>query len=177
MALSDCYQCWETPCKCGHDYMDWTEKDLKGQIAMLQGVLHSKQTKEASKLAGEEMVRYEIRDLIPVRVKYYHGTSVKVQALDAPTYSMFKHRRLQETSGHFQFDPADGKCISGSGDKPWAFSVSIKIGEGPDDWTYSLSAFNTNEFAAPHYDANIRVEFIIRDRVVYLPKCTLLEPE
>jgi hypothetical protein len=26
--LSDCEKCWETPCKCGYDYKDWTEEAL-----------------------------------------------------------------------------------------------------------------------------------------------------
>lgn len=42
MAMSDCTKCWDTPCRCGHDYAHWTEKDLEDQIKMLQGVLAGK---------------------------------------------------------------------------------------------------------------------------------------
>jgi hypothetical protein len=42
MAMSDCIKCWDTPCRCGHDYKDWSEKALEDQIAMLQGVLAMK---------------------------------------------------------------------------------------------------------------------------------------
>lgn len=39
MGMSDCIKCWDTPCRCGHDYQHWSEKDLVEQITMLQGVL------------------------------------------------------------------------------------------------------------------------------------------
>lgn len=42
MGMSDCVKCWDTPCRCGHDYKDWTEKALEEQIAMLQKVLDEK---------------------------------------------------------------------------------------------------------------------------------------
>lgn len=42
MAMSDCIKCWDTPCRCGLGYQEWSEKDLKDQIAMLQKVLESK---------------------------------------------------------------------------------------------------------------------------------------
>lgn len=28
MALSDCPECWNTPCTCGHEYKDWRLEDL-----------------------------------------------------------------------------------------------------------------------------------------------------
>lgn len=43
MAMSDCVECWETPCACGHDYEHWSVKRLQDQIAMLQRVLTRKQ--------------------------------------------------------------------------------------------------------------------------------------
>jgi len=43
MALSDCVNCWETPCVCGHDYKDWSEEKIEKQIEMLENVLKSKQ--------------------------------------------------------------------------------------------------------------------------------------
>ncbi len=42
MGMSDCVKCWDTPCRCGHDYEDWSEKALEDQIAMLQKVLDKK---------------------------------------------------------------------------------------------------------------------------------------
>ena len=43
MGMSDCIKCWETPCVCGHDYLDWSVDRLEGQIKMLQGVLAAKE--------------------------------------------------------------------------------------------------------------------------------------
>lgn len=42
MGMSDCIKCWDTPCRCGHDYAHWSEKDLEAQIKMLQEVLTMK---------------------------------------------------------------------------------------------------------------------------------------
>ena len=42
MSLSDCPKCWNTPCRCGHEYEGWTPKELREQIAMLQRVLARK---------------------------------------------------------------------------------------------------------------------------------------
>ena len=42
MSLSDCAKCWDTPCTCGHEYRDWTEKRLEDQITMLKAVLEAK---------------------------------------------------------------------------------------------------------------------------------------
>lgn len=44
MSLSDCSQCWSTPCTCGHEYRYWPEEDLYAQIKMLVGVLTVKQS-------------------------------------------------------------------------------------------------------------------------------------
>lgn len=42
MALSDCVDCWDTPCTCGSDYQSWTQERLLKQIEMLQRVLSRK---------------------------------------------------------------------------------------------------------------------------------------
>ena len=42
MSLSDCPECWNTPCRCGHEYESWTPADLRSQIAMLERVLARK---------------------------------------------------------------------------------------------------------------------------------------
>jgi len=31
MALSDCVECWQTPCVCGHDYKCWS-KSQKNEL-------------------------------------------------------------------------------------------------------------------------------------------------
>lgn len=40
--ISDCPECWETPCVCGHQYQSWPEERLRRQIETLQKVLASK---------------------------------------------------------------------------------------------------------------------------------------
>lgn len=50
MALSDCVKCWETPCRCGHDYRNWSEKALLEQIEMLKKVLEEKTKKNFTSL-------------------------------------------------------------------------------------------------------------------------------
>lgn len=44
MSLHDCEECWEITCVCGHQYRNWSIKDLEKQIAMLQAVLAKKKT-------------------------------------------------------------------------------------------------------------------------------------
>lgn len=50
MALSDCIECWDTPCICGYDYRSWSEEKLQSQIKMLQNVLELK--KKAREKSG-----------------------------------------------------------------------------------------------------------------------------
>ena len=42
MSLSACAKCWETPCRCGHDYKSWSIDQLNEQIAMLTRVRDEK---------------------------------------------------------------------------------------------------------------------------------------
>lgn len=42
MALSDCPECWETPCCCGHGYQGWAVERLASHIKMLSMVLVNK---------------------------------------------------------------------------------------------------------------------------------------
>lgn len=42
MSLADCPNCWNEICTCGHMYEDWTQRDLRKQISMLQEVLTKK---------------------------------------------------------------------------------------------------------------------------------------
>jgi len=53
MSMFDCEKCWDTPCRCGRQYRDWSLKDLRAQIRMLQGVLKDKM-KELQKRVKDE---------------------------------------------------------------------------------------------------------------------------
>lgn len=33
MAMSDCVKCWDTPCRCGHDYREWSPEN-RGQLIL-----------------------------------------------------------------------------------------------------------------------------------------------
>lgn len=46
MAMSDCIKCWDTPCRCGHDYSHWTNHEIEAQIAMFQRLLENRKTIE-----------------------------------------------------------------------------------------------------------------------------------
>lgn len=48
MAMSDCIDCWSTPCECGTDYKHWSVKRLQEQILMLQRVLNEKEKSDES---------------------------------------------------------------------------------------------------------------------------------
>ena len=39
MAMSDCEKCWNTPCTCGWDYIDWSRTALRKQILLLKAIL------------------------------------------------------------------------------------------------------------------------------------------
>lgn len=54
MALSDCSKCWDTPCRCGFGYKDYTKdymikfiksivshKELKEQVEIIKEVLNN----------------------------------------------------------------------------------------------------------------------------------------
>lgn len=38
MGMSDCENCWETPCSCGHDYKNMSKKDRLTLAAVILGV-------------------------------------------------------------------------------------------------------------------------------------------
>ena len=42
MSMSDCPECWDTPCMCGYGYRDWTPDKLRDLIKVLAGVLETK---------------------------------------------------------------------------------------------------------------------------------------
>ena len=35
MSMSDCLKCWETPCRCGYDYRDWSSESIEDLRAVL----------------------------------------------------------------------------------------------------------------------------------------------
>lgn len=37
MALSDCIECWQTPCICGHGYKGWGEAQKAELVKAVQG--------------------------------------------------------------------------------------------------------------------------------------------
>lgn len=37
--LSDCIHCWETPCRCGWNYLDWSMSGLIGMRRLFSGVI------------------------------------------------------------------------------------------------------------------------------------------
>lgn len=42
MAMSDCVKCWDTPCRCGHDYRNWSkESKVELILAVVGGVIGS----------------------------------------------------------------------------------------------------------------------------------------
>lgn len=65
MAMSDCLECWNTPCECGHDYQHWTIERLEAQIDML------------AKLRG-------------LKVMFRDGVSI--QEMTPPTGKIFKFK-------------------------------------------------------------------------------------
>lgn len=40
--MFSCSGCWDSPCRCGKEYQDWSIKDLQDQIKMLEEVLRKK---------------------------------------------------------------------------------------------------------------------------------------
>jgi hypothetical protein len=45
MALSDCVDCWETPCTCGTGYKHWDIKKIQNLIEVLKKVIEEKKKK------------------------------------------------------------------------------------------------------------------------------------
>lgn len=36
MAMSDCEKCWDTPCRCGWGYRNWTKESIDKFIKILE---------------------------------------------------------------------------------------------------------------------------------------------
>ncbi len=44
MSMSDCSECWETPCVCGNEYKDWSLEELKEFRKMISKVIAEKES-------------------------------------------------------------------------------------------------------------------------------------
>ena len=68
MSLSDCAKCWETPCSCGWDYIDWENDRLDKQVQLLTKIRELKvKNPDAPKLElwrklNEEMYKLKVGD-------------------------------------------------------------------------------------------------------------------
>lgn len=54
MGMSDCEECWDTPCTCGHEYRDWTLPARLKQAAAVLGV-------------DVEVLALRLRGIVPAR--------------------------------------------------------------------------------------------------------------
>lgn len=55
MALSDCPVCWDTPCRCGYEYRNWSKDELIAMRNMFQQLIdgkhkYSKSNKDRNKI-------------------------------------------------------------------------------------------------------------------------------
>lgn len=74
MALSDCEKCWDTPCRCGHEYRDWSVDALNAQIAMLTKVRDAHVTELESMVAS---LRADVQRLTERATNAEHAMSVE----------------------------------------------------------------------------------------------------
>lgn len=59
MSLSDCEQCWDTPCTCGYNYRNWSIEDIANQIDMLQRLLYNKRNETRVNGEPNDISKYE----------------------------------------------------------------------------------------------------------------------
>ena len=58
MAMSDCDNCWDTPCTCGFDYISWTDNNINDLIKVLKIVRDfKKENKHEIELSEENDIR------------------------------------------------------------------------------------------------------------------------
>lgn len=74
MAMSDCIKCWDTPCRCGHSYLDWSEKDLEDHIKMLQSVLDKKRL---TVFRSEEDIDVRLQPNSQILAKYHEMIALR----------------------------------------------------------------------------------------------------
>jgi hypothetical protein len=84
MAMSDCANCWDTPCTCGYDY---TDRDLKYIDDLIQTLQWVKSTREASPLKGRQRYltpqeRQAFRDRYPNTKMPYSLNQLTQEQLD-----------------------------------------------------------------------------------------------
>ncbi len=66
MSMSDCVQCWSTPCMCGHEYRNWSLTWLDSQIRMLQHVRACRAMEETRMpVADPQWVKWREEDKRP----------------------------------------------------------------------------------------------------------------
>lgn len=49
MSMSDCPDCWNTPCTCGHEYKHWSLENLREMEQMLHRLIQEKKKQESNK--------------------------------------------------------------------------------------------------------------------------------
>ena len=58
MSMSDCINCWDTPCTCGYNYISWGDSQIDGLIKTLRIVKDfKKQNKHEIKLSERDDIR------------------------------------------------------------------------------------------------------------------------
>lgn len=45
MAMSDCVKCWDTPCRCGYEYINYSKEQLIEMKDMFQRLIDDKDNK------------------------------------------------------------------------------------------------------------------------------------
>ena len=55
--LSDCPECWDTPCTCGYYYKEWSIGQIKAQILMLQKVAMDKEQTIKTATQKKEVIK------------------------------------------------------------------------------------------------------------------------
>lgn len=68
MSLSDCDECWQTPCVCGYEYGKnyWPVKRLEELIKVLEEAVRKKKSKNGSELSTKAKVISDAIERYPV---------------------------------------------------------------------------------------------------------------
>ena len=59
MSMSDCPQCWETPCRCGFGYRSWSDRAIDSHIDTLEAVKKAKKEKCTSHDFADKVRQYK----------------------------------------------------------------------------------------------------------------------